>query len=143
VMGISNDPGQLMVARELLREAIEQRPGSGYTWANLAAVKYRLGETDEIFQAALVNATKLGPHEAEVQRSVVDYGLAVFDEVKPETRAAIARALADGMKRNAPELLQISARRGRLGAACRHLDGVPRPAAPKWTKLCESMEATP
>jgi hypothetical protein len=89
-----------------------------------------------------VNAVKLAPYEPEVQRDVVNYGLAVVDEVKPETRAAIERALAVGMKRNAPEMLQISARRGRLGAACRHLDGVPRPAASKWTQLCQSMEAT-
>ena len=118
------------------------RPGSGYTWANLAAVKYRLGETDGVFETALVNAVKLAPYEPEVQRDVVNYGLAVMDEVKPETRAAIERALGAGMKRNAPEILQISARRGKLGAACRHLDGVPRPAASKWTQLCESMEAT-
>ena len=137
-----NDPDQLKAAREHLVTAIASRPGSGYTWANLAAVKYRLGETDGMFESALVHAMALAPFEAEVQRNVVDYGLAVVDDVKPETRAAIERAVAVGMKRNAPEILQISARRGKLGPACRHLDGVPRPAASKWTQLCQSMEAT-
>lgn len=137
----STDPEQLAVAREHLQAAIAQRPGSGYTWASLAAAKYRLGETDTMFETALVHAMELAPYEPEVQRDVVNYGLAVIDEVKPETRAAIERAVAVGMKRNAPEILQISARRGRLGAACRHLDGVPRPAASKWTQLCQSMEA--
>jgi hypothetical protein len=141
-IGSTNEPEQLMAARDLLVRALALRPGSGYTWANLAAVKYRLGETDGMFETALVNATNLGPYEPEVQREVVNYGLAVLEEVRPVTRAAIERVLAAGMKRNAPEILQISARRGRLGAACRHLDGVPRPAASKWTKLCESMEAT-
>jgi hypothetical protein len=142
LMRDTNDLGQLTEARERFVSAIERRPGSGYTWASLAAVKYRLGETDDAFETAMVNAMRLAPYEPEVQRDVVDYGLAVMDEVKPETRAAIDRALAVGMKRNAPEILQISARRGKLGAACRHLDGVPRPAESKWTQLCQSMEAT-
>jgi hypothetical protein len=141
-IGSTNDPEQLIAARELLVNAIAQRPGSGYSWASLAAVKYRLGETDAMFESALVNAMKLAPYEPEVQRGIVDYGLAVIDEVKPEARTAIERALAAGMNRNAPEILQISARRGRLGAACRHLDGVPRPAASKWTQLCQSLEPT-
>jgi hypothetical protein len=141
-VGSTNETEQLVAARALFMKALAQRPGSGYTWASLAAVKYRLGETDATFETAVVNAVKLAPYEPEVQRDVVNYGLAVVDEVKPETRAAIERALAVGMKRNAPEMLQISARRGRLGAACRHLDGVPRPAASKWTQLCQSMEAT-
>lgn len=138
----TNDPAELHQARGHLLRALAERPGSGYTWAGLAGVKYRLGETDGVFEKALVNAVKLGPYEPEVQRDVVDYGLAVLDEVRPPTRAAIEWAVAAGMRRNAPEILQISARRGRLGAACRHLDGVPRPAASKWTQLCQSMEAT-
>src|SRR4051812_39995105 len=51
----SNNPDLLSTAREHLVKAIDARPGSGYTWAALAAVKYRLGETDEQFEAALVN----------------------------------------------------------------------------------------
>jgi hypothetical protein len=142
IAGETNDPAELEKARGHLLKALAERPGSGYTWAGLAALKYRLGETDGLFEKALVNAVKLGPYEPEVQRDVVNYGLAVWDEVRPETRRAIESAVAAGMRRNAPEILQISARRGRLGAACRHLDGVPRPAASKWTQLCQSMEAT-
>jgi hypothetical protein len=138
----TNHPDHLKAGREYLIRALAQRPGSGYTWASLAAVKYQLGETDAAFETAMVNAMQLAPYEPEVQRDVVNYGLAVMDEVRPGTLAAIEHALAVGMKRNAAEILQISARRGRLGAACRHLDGVPRPAASKWTQLCQSMEAT-
>jgi hypothetical protein len=141
ITAATSDPVQLATAQRHLVKAIEWRPGSGYTWANLAMVKYKLGETDSIFEQALVNAMRLAPYEPEVQRDVVNYGLAVMEEVKLETRASIERAIALGMKRNASEILQISARRGKLGAACRHLDGVPRPAALKWTQLCESMEA--
>jgi predicted Zn-dependent protease len=129
-------------AERHLAASIEARPGSGYAWANLVVAKYRQGDTGPMFEKSIVNAVNLAPFEPEVQRSVADFGLAVLDEVTPTTRAAIERAVAAGMKRNAPETLQIAARRGRLDAACRHLVGVPRPAASKWSQLCQSMEAT-
>ena len=129
-------------AERRLSDAIGARPGSGYTWANLVVAKYRVGDTGPTFEKAVINAARLAPFEPEVQRTLVDYGLAVLDEVGPATRAAIERAVAAGMKRNAPEILQIAARRGRLVVACRHLDAIPRPAASKWTQLCQSMEAT-
>ena len=138
----NNDPEVFEEAGKHLVAAIQARPGSAYTWANLAVVKYRLGDTGPAFEKALVNAIALGPYEPEVQQMVTDMGLAVLDEVAPPTRAAIERALAAGMKRNATEILQIAARRGRLDAACPLLGGVPRPAASKWTQLCQSMEAT-
>jgi predicted Zn-dependent protease len=142
VIAQSNDPADLEEAQRHLVAAIEARPGSPYTWANLAVMKYRLGNTGPAFEKTLVNAANLGPYEPEVQQIVSDLGLAVYDEVAPATRAAVERMLAAGMKRNAAEILQIASRRGRLGTACRHLDGEPRPAASKWTQLCQSMEAT-
>jgi hypothetical protein len=138
----NNDPQAFADAERQMVAAIDARPGSGYSWANLALMKYRQGDTGPAFEKALVNAAALGPYEAEVQQTVADLGLAVLDDVTPETRAAIERMVAAGMKRNAPEILQIAARRGRLGAACPHLGGISRKIDSKWTKLCESMEAT-
>jgi len=141
-MRSTRDPAELESAKRDLAAAIEARPGSGYTWASLAELEYRQGEAGPALEKALVNAVRLAPYEPEVQRTVADYGLALIDEAGPATRAAIERAVAAGMKRSAPEILQIAARRGRLGVACRHLDGVPRPTGSKWTQLCQSMEAT-
>jgi hypothetical protein len=138
----SNEPSDFEEAQRHLVAAIAARPGSPYTWANLAVVKYRLGDTGPAFEKVLVNASNLGPYEPEVQQIVSDLGLAMYDEVSPATRSAIERMVAAGMKRNAAEILQIASRRGRLDTACRHLDGEPRPAASKWTQLCHSMEAT-
>jgi hypothetical protein len=138
----TNDATRLDEARSEIVSAIRYRPGSGYTWASLAAVKYRLGEADQMFERALVNAMQLAPFEPEVQRDVADYGLAVLDEVAPATRAAVEQAVISGMRRNPAEILQISSRRGRLSAACRHLDASMHPAASKWSKLCQSLEAT-
>ena len=139
---ISNDPARLEGARREVVGAIAARPGSGYAWSTLATLDYHLGDTGASFEKALVNAQRLAPYEPEVQQVIADYGLAVIGEVQPATRAAIDRAVAAGMKRNAPEILQIAARRGRLDVACRHLDGETRPAVTKWTQLCQSMEAT-
>jgi hypothetical protein len=123
--------------------ALEFRPTSPYTWASLAAVKYRQGDTGRDFESALVRAAGLGPFEPEVQRRVAYFGLAVWNEVAPETRAAIEAMVANGMRRNPMETLQIAERRGRLDVACRHLVGSPRLTDSKWSQICQSVEATP
>jgi hypothetical protein len=122
-------------------KAIELRPTSPYTWANIAEAKYRLGDTGKQFEAALVRSAQLGPSEAEVQRTVADLGLAVWNEADPQTLAAVDRMLTSGMRRNLPEMLQISGRRGRLDVACRHLAEL-RTVDSNSSKLCQSTGAT-
>ena len=123
--------------------ALQMRPVSPYTWANLAEVKYNQGDTGAIFQLALGRAAELGPSEPEVQRMMADYGLAVWNEVALPTRQVIDRMVGAGLRRNPLEMLQISERRGRLAIACRHLVGISRAPDPKWYPLCQSTEATP
>lgn len=122
--------------------ALTARPTSGYTWANYATARYAVGDTGREFEAALRRASELGPHEPEVQRDVSLYGLAVWHEVGVETRRAIDRMIANGMRRNPAQMLQIAQRRGRLDVACGHLAGIPRQTDKKWLQLCQSMEAT-
>lgn len=123
--------------------ALELRPTSPYTWGNLVEAKYRKGDTGEIFEAALRRAAEMGPAEPEVQRTVADFGLAVYKEVAPATRAAIERMVKGGMSRNPLEMLHIAQRRGRLDTACSHLVDSPRRSDSKWSQLCLSTEATP
>lgn len=137
-----NRPEYLAEADVQLRKAIELRPTSPYTWANLLSVRYRLGDSGPAIEKLLARSAMLGPFEPEVQRSVAHFGLAVWDEVAPETRAAIEGMVAAGMRRNPVEMLQIAQRRGRLPLPCRHLPGAPRLTDPKWSQLCQSMEAT-
>jgi hypothetical protein len=134
-------PEILRDASAQYREALMLRASSPYTWANFAALQYRLGNTGPKFEAALVRAAQTGPYEPEVQAIVANFGLAVWNEVAAPTRAAIEQAVASGMKRNPREFLQIGERRGRLGVPCRHLPGAPSQADPKWSQLCQSMEA--
>ena len=126
----------LIYARDYFARSLEMRPTSPYTWANYAESKYLLGETGPAFEQALVNAARLGPWEPEVQRLIVDLGLAVYGEVKPETRAAIASVVASGMRRNPLEILQISDKRGRLDIACMHVPNNRRVTDPQWTERC-------
>jgi hypothetical protein len=122
--------------------ALSLRPTSPYTWADVAEVKYLQGSTDATFERALVRAAQLGPWEPEVQRTVADFGLAVWNEAGPNTRNAVAAMVANGMRRNPKEMLQIAQRRGRLAIACRPLLAEPRTLDMKWTQLCQGTEAT-
>ena len=122
-----------------LKQALAMRPISPYTWANLAAAQYRAGVTGETFQVALERASQLGPNEPAVQGIVALYGLAVLDEVRPQTRAAIGRMLAAGMKSDPAAMLQIAQRRGRLDVACHYVDA--SRLAGDLSKLCNTRGA--
>ena len=119
-------------------KALQLRPVSPYGWAVLAEVKYRADVADATFERALQRAAALGPYEPEVQRSVAYYGLAIWDQAAPETRAAVERMLTTGIKADAPAMMQIAQRRGRLAIACRHVDGTSRIPA-NWAQLCKQM----
>lgn len=138
----TDDPEYLDHALVHFTRAVELRPTSPYTWADIVEAKYRKGDTGKAFEAALRRAAQLGPAEPEVQRTVADFGLAVWDEVTPDTRAAVESMVTGAMKRDAPEILQIAERRGRLAIACRHLPDAPRRADSEWFLLCRSTEAT-
>ena len=121
--------------------AVALRPTSPYTWAAIADARYRKGDTGAAFETALRRAAELGPAEPEVQRTVVDLGLATWDEVAPATREAVEKTVTGAMKRDAPEVLQIAGRRGRLAVACRHLADAPRRADAEGLITC-SRERT-
>jgi hypothetical protein len=125
-----------------LRRALALRPGSAYTWSYLAEAQYLRGDSGATLATALRRAAALGPAEPGVQRIVVDYGLAVWDEVDPMTHAAIDGALAAGLRRDPAEILHVADRRGRLAEACRHLAAQGIKDA-RWTGSCPGGETKP
>jgi cytochrome c-type biogenesis protein CcmH/NrfG len=135
-------PGFLDEAIAHLSRAIALRPTSPYTWAAIADARYRRGDTGPAFEAALRRAAELGPAEPEVQRTVVDLGLAVWQEEAPATRAAVEETIAGAMKRDAGEVLQIAERRGRLAVACRYIADAPRRVGSEELATCGRREAT-
>jgi hypothetical protein len=125
-------------ARDYLRRAAATRPTSPYTWANLALVKYRLGETDGEFRNALRQAVNYGPWEWEVQAIVADVGLAMLPELAPEERSLVETMVMNGMKRNPAEMLRISQRRGSLSLACRMLEREAKGIDPQVAGQCDA-----
>ena len=125
-------------ARDYLRRAVAARPTSPYTWANLALVKYRLGETDEEFRNALRQAANYGPWEWEVQAIVADVGLAMLPELAPAERSLVEAMVMNGMKRNPAEMLRISQRRGSLSLACSMLDREAKGIDPQLAGRCDT-----
>jgi hypothetical protein len=136
-------PESLHHAGVHLSTALAVRPTSPYTWANLAALGYRMGQDQRQLEAALVGASQMGPHEAEVQQTVAFIGLAVWDEISPDTRRAVEAMVAAGMNRKPLEMLRISQRRGRLEVACRHFNSSMHQTELKSAQICQSLEATP
>jgi hypothetical protein len=124
------------------RQSLERRPMSSYTWANLAASDYRSGDTAAEFRTAIVRAMELGPNEPEVQRTVADFGLALWNELDSSTQGVVEEAIARAMRYQPKEILQIAQRRGRVAVACRHAAGIPRQTDAKWLQPCQSTEAT-
>ncbi len=62
------------LALEHFRRALELRPTSPFTWANIAEARYRLGMTQAPFEAILVLTQRLGPSEPETQRLLAELG---------------------------------------------------------------------
>jgi tetratricopeptide (TPR) repeat protein len=139
--------GDIEAAKEHFARALTFRPTSPYTWANLAEVMYRMGDTGPQFSTAIREAARMGPFEPEVQRAVAFYGLAVWDQIGPEVQSSIDGMVAAGMRRNPLEMLRIAQRRGRLNVACSYsanlLSGAMQPTDSKLIHLCQSVEATP
>lgn len=106
-------------ALEQYSRAVELRPTSPYSWANIAWTKYHLGQVDADFYRALDNAIRLGPWEPEIQMVIVDFGLALWDELPPDMRPKILAVARNGQERQAENILAIARKRGRLAEVCK------------------------
>lgn len=95
-----------------LRTALASRPGSPYTWANLALVKLRLAQFDAEFQAAFENAWRLGPWEPEVQFTLAQIAFRAWDKLGPGAREAARGALANAARHYSGELFELARRYG-------------------------------
>jgi hypothetical protein len=133
----SDRSGFQQQARDYFRQAAAARPTSPYTWANLAMVKYRIGETDPEFLDALRLAARYGPWEWEVQAIVADLGLAMLPELSAGDRSMVERMVANGIKRNPAAILRIAQRRGSLSSGCKVLDREAKGIDPKLVLLCD------
>jgi hypothetical protein len=116
---------ELRLALEQFRLSLWLRPGSPYSWANLAYVKSLLGQRDEEFVAALRAAVEFGPWEPEVQIQVAEIGFRDWERLPPGARAHVRSAVAKGLKRQDETLFSLALAHGRLDVICT-ISGVAR-----------------
>lgn len=110
--------GYLRQALDYQREAARRRPGSPYTWTNIAVLKARLPELDAEFETALRNAALLGPWEPEVQLALVATGFRHWNSLAPETRAAMRGNAARALRWQDVKMFELARRTGRLDVLC-------------------------
>ena len=94
-------------AHARFRQALLQRPTSPFLWANLALTKLYLDEIDDELLTALRHADELGPWEPSVQQTTLFVGLAVWRDLDPALRQALARTVERGASRNAKKMFEI------------------------------------
>lgn len=94
------------------------RPGSPYTWSNIALLNARLPEPGREFEAALRNAALLGPWEPDVQIALADAGFRHWGGLAPETRAVLRANAARALRRQDARLFDLARRTGRLDVLC-------------------------
>jgi len=127
-------------AREAYRELLHSlslRPSSPYTWANVAEARRRLGFSNSDVLAAILIALQLGPAEPEVQRTLIDIGLAQWDRLPEPMRQELRKALAQSMERYPFKTLPIVSRHGHLEMACPYVAGDARLARTSWPRRCQ------
>ena len=94
-------------ANTYLHLTLMERPTNPIAWANLALSEFHLNDLDEDLFAALRHADELGPWEPEVQYLVLFVGLAAWDKLGADQRAATVRTLKRAMRQNAPKVTEL------------------------------------
>lgn len=103
---------------EHLRTAALLRPGSPYTWSNIALVALRLGATQGEMARAVTHAARLGPWEPEVQLALAEILFAAGEQLPAEARGAAGAVVANALRRHDAQLFARASALGRLGVLC-------------------------
>ena len=117
---IGSDAWRLNLAQALIyfRKSADLRPTSSYTWANIALVKYRLGQIDAEFFAAMHHALDFGPWEPGVQLIVADAGIGAWDKLDGDLRGRVSEDLRRTAVRQADALARIATEHRRMDIIC-------------------------
>jgi len=105
-------------ALDLQKQAVRLRPGSPYTWTNVAVLKSRLGEIDREFESALRNATLLGPWEPVIQTTLADLSFRHWNSLAPDTQSSLRANMARTVRWQGPSIFNLARRHGRLDVLC-------------------------
>ena len=90
------------MALQHIRRAIELRSRWGFSWAELAYLKWLLREKDVEFQAALTNAVAYGPWDPSVIKMVNFIGLREYRNFDETFRLLLVGNIVRGLRSPAP-----------------------------------------
>lgn len=110
-------------ANTYLHLTLIERPTTPTAWAYLALSEFHLHDLEEDLFAALRHADELGPWEPEIQYLVIFVGLAAWDKLGADQRAAMVRTLERAMRRNAPKVTELVKSFNRFDLLCDIKDG--------------------
>jgi hypothetical protein len=85
-------------AMAFYRKALIVRPLWPYSWANLLAVKDKLGQVDAEFYQAIQRAAETGPWEKGVQMQVLQSGLRHWDRLPVAEQDLVSAMVVNALK---------------------------------------------
>ncbi len=88
-----DDRDRRIKALELFEQVLATRPTSAHAYANVAVLKYQLGEIDRQFSNALEQALLRGPWETQIQLAAIELGLATWQALPHDLRVSVSRAI--------------------------------------------------
>lgn len=126
--GAVGRPGRelLQAAAADHRTALAARPLWPYSWANLLAVKDRLGEVDAEFALALERSVETGPWEPAVQRQVIRSGVRWWDELQRAQRQQLRRVVDNALRTQPRHVFEIVRFYARPDLLCGPATGQPQ-----------------
>lgn len=120
--GIKLQLTSLQQALDYNLKAIQQRPVSAYTWANIALLKSQLKQYDAQFSMALKQAIVLGQWEPLVQHLVIEAGLVAWYQLPQSTRWLVLAAIERGMLIQPQLIIALINQYQRIYTLCAYLD---------------------
>jgi tetratricopeptide (TPR) repeat protein len=103
-------------------KAVQQKPVSAYTWANIAIIKFRLRQYDARLIEALENASVLGAWVPFVQHAIAEVGLAAWyrlpKKFRKKGRAVVFATIERGMHKQAHLMMTLIKRHKRKYVMC-------------------------
>lgn len=108
------------------QQAARLRPVSPWLWADIALMKAKLGEYDELMNHSLRQAVKLGPRQPLVQLQLAEIGIAVWPELYADTRNLIVENIRRSLPQKSRYILQIAKSHNKMQILCENLRNEPQ-----------------
>jgi len=108
-------------AIQLYQESTKLRPKWPYAWARLALVKAYRGEVDALFSTAMARASKYGPWEPNVQKTIIEAGLYSWSYLDASTKKHLLETIQRSLRYQSKKVQGIIKRYELLVSVCGYL----------------------